>query len=275
MDGSGEATVVYGVSAPFQLLGDQVVSIQGGSLMIGSLDGKNERKIADDVSDFIATPDLILYQIGTDLYRCDLYGRDSGSIKDDTYRFFVRDGRIYSMDIDGRISCLEEDGTWGEILRIHVDSYPFSFKVQGDRIVYEDANTMFYVDLDTGETKKVQLVDGPYSNHRIRYVCDEEDTFISFRGTKTDGSVVTDIDHGSNGLWVIDAKTGTLRKLSDDVFQELYCFGGGQLFGVMDQSLYQIDTRTGERTQVAGPDLQHEIGQVLYPGSSCGTGDVE
>ncbi|MBQ7344629.1 MAG: hypothetical protein IJW45_01020 [Oscillospiraceae bacterium] len=268
VDGSGEETVVYGVSAPFQLLGDQVVYIEGGSLKIGSLDGKSEWKVADDVSDFIATPELILYQIGMDLYQCDPYGHDSRSIKDDTYHFFVTDSRVYSMDIDGHISCLGEDGTWTEVLWIRVDGYPFSFEIQGDRIVYMDSNEMCFVDLDSGEMKKIPLVDETYSNHRICYVCDEEDTFISFQGTKTDGSIVTDIDHGSNGLWVIDPETWTLRKLSDDVFQELYLFGGDQLFGVIDRSLYQIDTRTGERTQVAGLDLQHEIGQALYPGIS-------
>ena len=264
VDDSGARSVVHGVTAPFQLWDDQVVFIKDGSLRVKTLDGKTERQIADDVSSFIAMPEFIVYQTGAKLHRYDPYGDHSEFLKDDTYLFFVWDGQICSMEEDGSICCLGADGMWTEVLQLHPNAYPFSVQVQGDRVVYEDHNVICYVDMQTGATKEVRLIDESYSNHRIQFACDEANTFVSFQGTNTNGSVITDIDHESNGLWVIDAETLMLRKLSDDVFQELYLFNGTRLFGVKDRVLYEIDTRTGASAKVAGFDLQHEIGSFLY-----------
>lgn len=257
VDSEGDASVLSGVTAPFQLLDDRVVFLRNGRLM-QRLNGETfDRELATDVSSFIALPDWVIYRSemtlsGTTLYAYDLRFEQSHTIAEDMEHFYIYEDRLFALDLDKVLMRMEEDGTWSEVQQIKAPGGVYNLMPQGDRIVFVSGNELQYVDLTTGRTKWVSFrEDQHYDSDRLHFICDDEMLYASFHATKSNGAIITDVDHPSNGVWAVDAQTNTPKKLCDETFQRLYLFDGDRLFGERDDVLYEIDVDTGDVTRVS------------------------
>lgn len=248
---NGEVSNISGVSAPFQLLKDRIVFIKNRTLQSHMINSQDNQMLAENVSSFIALPDIVLYQSDGHLYRYDWDGGKSLLLYENVQQFYIHQDQVYVIDSSFRLVRQNTDGTWTELVTLSVNALPVRFLQQGDFVVYNEINRLVFVDITTGATEVVQLVDGGYANNRMNFICDDARLFVSFQATTTDGSLVTDIDHVNNGLWSINPQTKEKTKLCEDVFEQLYLFEGNHLFGVRNNDLFQIDINTGAVTKVS------------------------
>ncbi len=249
-DGKGEQTVLTGVRSPFQLTGSGVAYIKNGDLILKDTDSKKTVTAAEDVKRFLVFGDRIIYSALTDAdnYRYGLYVYDmSRNAKKKIYEnvewFYINGGRLFA--VNGEYTLFElsfDSGDAKEIIRLPVKSLPVFFMPIGEKLMYS-LDGIYIFDTDTGREKKIAFSDGTYVNDKIRFICDDSRVFVSFCATKTDGSVVMDIDDDANGLWSIDPVTLEKVKICSDVFDRLYLFGD-TLFGAKENGLYRIDVQT-------------------------------
>lgn len=249
---SGEVSELAGVSAPFQLLEDRVLSIERGVLMQRMLDSDQAKSIADNVSSFIALEDAVLYLSDDTLMRYDWQNGNVKSLGENIYCFFIRQEQVYAVDADGQISSLEADGTWSKLCKLEIPGYPFRVMPLENCVVYEHQSQVYFVDLANGDAETVALSDHRYATNIVPFICDDTRLFVSFQATSADGSIVTEEEHPDNGVWFIDPQTREKKKLCDDAFDQLYLFEGNRLFAVRNNELFQIDIDTGLVTQISG-----------------------
>lgn len=251
LDGSGETSVLSGISAPFQLLEDRVVYEKNGDLMCRMRSTGEDELLASHVGSFLAVEDGVLYLSGTTLHKCYWSGQHA-TLGQGLLRFYYHHDTLYALNGDQILLRLESDGTWREQYTPDWRSWPIDLKFHGDHGVYTEQNQLCFFDLTTGDTETVRFTDRKHVNDRFIYICDDERLFVSFYATETDGSIVNKVEHPDNGVWRVDVATGEVERLCDKVFDRLYLFEGNRLFGVMDNDLFQIDVYTGQVTRVSG-----------------------
>ena len=225
--------------------------IKNGNLNQRIYSNTQDIRIAVNVSSFIAFKNGVLFLTEDTLFQYDWCTASSNAIGENVYSFFIHHNYIYVVDYDGNLMRLETDGTWVKLYTFQVPSYPFYVMPQGGTVIYRAYNELRFVDLATGKTEAVRLANDNYANNRVNFICDDSRLFVSFQATTTNGSIVTDVQNTSNGVWFIDPKTKEMEKLCDDVFEQLYLFDANQLFGVKNDHLFQINIETGLVTKVS------------------------
>lgn len=244
---SGDCAVYSQIAKPFQLLDDRIVFIDNCNLLQRKFSSNRNQRIAENVSRFIALEEAVYFLSGSTLfeYRLD---HNTRRLKDNVCFFYVHREQIYVVEDSGQLICLGNNGLWQTLCVIPIQSYPFWAMPQGDFLIFLQANELHFVNIYTGITEVVPLVQSNYANNRIHFICDDDQLFVSFQATETNGSLVTDIEHEHNGVWIIDSHTKQLRRICADVFDQLYLFDNNHLFGVKNNQVYQIDTETGNLT---------------------------
>lgn len=248
---SDTPSVLSGITAPFQLLKDRVVFIKNGNLLVRMLSGKQDKCISEKTTSFIAREDAVLYLSEGMLLQYNWFDQNTSVLGENVYQFFIHQDQLYVVNLDEQLLRLEQNGTWCKLYAFQMTSYPFCVMPQGNSVVYLKNNELQYVDILTGISETVCLTDGNYANNRINFICDDNSLFVSFQATETDGSIVKDVDHANNGVWSVDHQTKEKEKVCNETFSQLYLFEGNQLFGVKDDKLYQIDTESGNVTQIS------------------------
>ena len=245
LNNDGEYTVHSGVTKPFQLLTDCVVFIKNNDLFKYQFSDQTEQRIAQKVSTFLATEDAVFYRIGSTLFRYHWTDANATELKDYVDQFYIHQDQLYIIDHNGCLMRLKDDGTWQELCLVQIEAYPFRVMPQGDFIITQDCNELVFTNIYTGARETIRLSQGDYANNQISFICNDQQLFVSFQATQTDGSIVRDIAHTDNGVWRFNSQTRRLEKLCDSTFDELYLFSDNELFGIKDGQLFQIDTKTG------------------------------
>lgn len=246
LNSNGEYTVHSGITNPFQILDDCVVYKQGDKLLQRSLSNQQEQCIAREVSDFVATENAVFYLAGSTLFQHSWMDRNTAKLKDNIVQFYIHNDQLHVIDQNGYLMRLEVDGTWQDLCMLQITEYPFCVMPQGNFVISLRCNELVYTDIYTGATETICLSKGHYGNNRICFICDDQQLFVSFQATQTDGSIVRDIPHTDNGIWCVNFQTKQIDKLCNDTFDQLYLFAEKQLFGVKDNQLFQIDTEIGD-----------------------------
>lgn len=248
----GNSTKFSGISAPFQLLDHQIVYIKQDSLVVRDTNSKNERTLAGNVSAFLATPESIFFLCEEKLYRYDLETEQSYSLLENIARFYIHQQRLYVITNNMELMELDDNGTWNRLVSLPEEGSPLTAAPLGSCVVFRQGNELVTIDTSSGKSDSLRMADGEYRNHRMHFICDDHSLFVSFQATSTDGSIVKNIDHNSNGLWKINPQTKEKTKLCEVYFEDLYLFDGNQLFGIKNNDLFQINTDTGMVTKIAG-----------------------
>lgn len=249
--GNGDSSVLSGITAPFQLLENRIVYVKNGNLLLRNLNSRQSSRIAKNVSSFLATEEYILYLAENVLFQYDWNTDKAVTLGENVYQFLLHQDAIYAVDFEGNLMRLEAEGTWSTLYTMQDVNFPFCVMSHGNALVYVRNNEVRYIDLSTGKVDAVCLTEGTYANNRINFICDDKQLFVSFQATKTDGSIVKNIDYADNGLWRIDSETKEKVKLTTEVFDQLYLFDGRLLFGQTGNTLYQIHIDSGEVTQIS------------------------
>lgn len=249
LDDGGNTTMLTDISAPFQLAGDRIVYEKDDQLRYRIRSNGEDDLIAGDVYHFLVVEDGVLYLSGSTLYR--YYWDDrNDTLAYGIYEFYYYNGRVYAVTKNDRLVEPVSPGNWREIYDFYNDQLPQRLQFQGDHAIYEFQNELHYISLTDGSTKTIPIAEGSDVSSKVGFICDEEQMYLSFQAIRYNGSIVNDIEDAHNGLWRVDSETGHQEKLSDQYFHQLYLFEGDQLFGVIDQDLYQIDTHTGRSTKI-------------------------
>ena len=103
---------------------------------------------------------------------------------------------------------------------------------------------LVFISMETGKTERLSIVENAGANDRAYLICDETQIFFSYHATRTNGSIVTDIESENNGVWQINAETKEVRKISDTYFHSLYLCDG-ILWGVSDGEISRIAVPSG------------------------------
>lgn len=247
---SGEVEALSGVTTPCQIWENHIFFLRKDALLQKPLKGGNERNIADSVSSFIVAEGSVYY-----LCRGELFSRDltTGSVQllaDKIYLFYFHNNQVFVMDETGVVSCLEPDDHWRTVCTIRFGHYPFLMMPQREYVIDSLGYGLRYTNTSDGSTTIVPLINNEYVNHRISFISDEDRTFVSFHATETEGSMVSEVDHPSNGVWVIEPETKIPKKICGETFDGLYLFGEEGLFGTRNDVLYQINPYTGQVTRM-------------------------
>lgn len=251
VDDTGEHDHFSGISEPFQLLNDRIVFLKGNELFWYSPEHDKKHCISWDVSQFIATEEGVFYTTQGELYRYSWTQASSEQLQQNIELFYLHHDRLYAIDADMHLMVLDDQDRWEYLCTITTPlEIPMQFMPQGDFLITKYCNELVYTNIYTGATESIAFTQDSYANNKINYICDDQHLYVSFQATKTNGSLVRDIDHADNGVWYIDAQRNTPQKLCEEVFQELYLFEGNQLFGVIGNQIYQIDTVTGEVQEI-------------------------
>ena len=251
LDKSGESSVLNGVNAPFQLLENRVVFKKNGSLWQRAFSTMQDKLIAKDVFCFIAMEHTLFYVAENTLFQYKWNDGKITSLGENAYSVFLHQDQIHMLDMDGQLMRLEPDGTWNKLCSIPVTSLPYCVMSYGEYVIYKQENNLIMVDPNTSEAEIVRITDHPNATDHVSYICDDSRLFVSFQATKSDGSIVRNVDYEDNGVWNIDYETKEKRKICDEAFYQLYLFEGNQLFGVKDNHLYRIDIDTGRVTEIS------------------------
>ena len=244
VDGSGNDSRTRIGADRFQCIGEKTVRLNNGILV-----ANGGERIASEVDSFVAFDCGMLYLKQTDsddsvLYWYDTTDKSHTEVMQDVLAYCVDEGRIVILQNDGWLSVCSEDSV-ERTVRIEVPYLPFRFMLFQDCAVYPEKNDIFLVNILTGEKKTVAFTERIYANDRLVYICDDEQIFVSFGATNTNGSIVSSVDDPANGLWKIDPVTFAAEKVSERFFDELYLFGG-ELFGISGDNVYQISASSKE-----------------------------
>ena len=235
---------VSGVVEPFQLVNNGVLFLKRGTLIQASLENKQKNTIAENVSRFVAVETSCYYLSEGVVYQYNYKKQTAEAWKENTSFIYVYKDLLYVIDQNG---CLMryEGGVWKVLCQLKISSYSFYLMPQNDEVVFVEGNALQYVNVYTGKKETISLLEGAYSNNRICYICDDSKLYVSVQATKTDGSIVKNVDDENNGTWRVDYGTKELHRLCDDTFEQLYLFEGNQLFGEKNGHIYKIDTESG------------------------------
>lgn len=251
LNSNGEYTVFSGITSSFQILNDRIVYKKGDKLLQRSLSDQQEQCIAQEVSEFVATENAAFYLVGSTIFQYRWMDRNTARLKDNIMQFYIHNDRLHAIEQNGSLIRLEDDGTWQNLCMLQITEYPFYVMPQGDFVISRFRNELVYTNIYTGRAETICLSEGDYANHRICFICDDQQLFVSFQATRTDGSIVRDISNADNGVWCVNFQRKQRKKLCDDTFDQLYLFANKQLFGVKDNQLFQIDTETGDVEKIS------------------------
>ena len=249
MTANDQLTTVSGVAEPFQILNDSVIFLKRGKLIQLDLENKGENTIAENVSRFVALETYCYYISEGVVYKYHYKRQTVEALKENADFLYVHKGLLYVVGQNGQLMCYEEE-VWHVLCQLQISHYPFYVMPQNDEIVFIEGTGLQYVNIYTGQKETISLLNGEYRNNRICFICDDSELYVSIQATKTDGSIVANIDDENNGTWHIDYSTKQLSRLCDDIFEELYLFEGEQLFGIKNGHIYKIDTETGSIKKV-------------------------
>ena len=254
--GNNEQLELDGVCAPFQLADGGVVYRKDHTLMYVDIDTKKHNHIADGVDRFMVYNDLIIYSTVSDEskdYRNELRKYDmslktdmliyEGVADESVAEFYIHGESLFAVDENAVLIKISLDRDQSkEIIRLPIKAKPLFFMPLGDKLLYKFAGSMFIFDPESGDEKQVMIGNGTYVNDRISFICNDSNIYVSFQATKTNGSIVQNIDDENNGLWSINPTTLQKNKICSEVFDRLYLFGDNLLFGTINDNLYSIDT---------------------------------
>jgi len=263
VDNDGNYSYFDKIDAPFQINSKQIIFVKNNKLQTKDIVKNETVKIANNVDKFIAYQNYIIYSsvsIFDDndgkwknkLYVYDLSSKESKVIYENITQFYIHKKKLFAINDDKWLVEISlSDYNTKNIIDFEIDQYPFYVMPQGNNILYRSSNELKFLNLTDKSIKTVSIVESQYANNRISYICDDNNVFLSFQATKTNGSIVTDIKDENNGVWAINTLTFEKSKLCSDVFDRLYLFDGEWLFGTKNNSLYRIDIKTKQVTKVS------------------------
>ena len=248
------ASVIHLADAPMQLTGQYIYYCQFGKLKQKSATTQELITIASRVKMFIAL-DHTVYFLSGDSYGCQLsmYNistKDINTLCENINTIYYHNGHIYAIDVDGHLLRFNEDNTYVEAYSINIPQIPFVVQFSGDYLLYESFNRFYVINLITSETKCISLVDSVHANDQISYICDDENLYVSYQATDTNGSFVKKVVDDANGLWHINLHTQDKEKLCDKTFVNLFLFDADLLIGYDGAQWYRIDTKNGQTTKL-------------------------
>lgn len=247
-------SVMYGIDSPFQLTDEYIYYCQFRKLKQKSLATQEVVTIASKVEAFIALDDAVYYlsgdTFGHQLSKYDLCTKSNKSLCDNIDTIYYHNDHVYALDVDGHLLQFNESGTSTEVYTFDIPHRPFYIQFQGDCVLYENSNRFYFVNLTTKEVQIVALVDSMHANDRITYICDDNDLFVSYQATATNGSFVKDVPDDANGVWRVDPQTLEKEKLCDETFESLFLFSNDLLIGARDRQWYCISTENGQITRL-------------------------
>lgn len=245
---------------PLQIRDNQLFWIKNNQLKMQVIGAKKVSNIADNIERFIVRQNDVIYLTQSELVhenrRNKLYCYDFSSEKsillyEDIQHFYVHHEKLFVIDNKNVLIEVQTNGkTFKKVFTFPVDYTLVNVMPQGDNLVFIDINNVIIFDVKNGCKQTVSLSNSGYVNNDFSLICDDENIFVSFQATETNGSLVKNIDDEHNGLWFIDPKTLQKKKISDYVFDQLYLFQNTQLFGIQGNNLFQIDVASGQVTPV-------------------------
>ena len=248
---NNDTTVLRGITAPFQILDNRIIHIKNGTLISTTINNQRNEQIGKNVSSFLANKNRVLFLSNNHLVQYELDSKNTCTLKENVYQFFLHHDMLYTIDMEGRLSQLTTDGIWYEKFTIPDMNYPFYAMPCENALIYLWQNELRVVDLSDGTIEKISLSDNSYANNRIVYICDDRNLFVSFQATETDGSIVKDVNHSDNGTWRINLQTMEKERVLYETFQQLYLFDGSLLMALKDNQLYQICIENGNVIRIS------------------------
>ena len=239
------------VNSPFQIGNDQLFFLDNHKLKCKKLNTNKTITIADNVEKFIVRTNDILFltmsefdgeEWGNKLYLYNLATTKRKILYENVRQFYNHHEKVFVVNTTGMLIQVPIDGaSANSVCSLPIEHYTNIVMPQENNLVFTHINKLILFDIDTKKSQKVQLSDGDYANNKIIYICDDKNIFVSFQATKTNGSIVTDIDTTENGLWSIDPNSLKKEKISSYSFEKLYLFENTLLFGTQGNTLFQID----------------------------------
>ena len=244
------------IASPFQICGNEIVYAKHGKLFVKDvLSGKTD-KISSDADVFKLFDDHVIYSTESvfndfsgewenELIFYSLADKSSKTLYENITQFYIAQDKLFVVDNYDKLFQIDiNSSSVKEICKFNITQYPYCVMPQGNNVIYSEANDIVFLDIYSGEKNSVSISDSGYVNNFMYYICDEDDVYVSFGATETNGSLVNRIDDPSNGLWHIDANSFKKKKISSTVYDDLYIFDG-KLFAVKENTLYQINTADG------------------------------
>lgn len=250
VNSDGKVQKIHGAGEQIQLFDGGTVFLNQNTLTINK---ERKSRIAKNVDSFMAIGTGILYSQLSDSYEKTLYWYDaetetSKAVAQNVAAYCADEQKLLVLDNSGWVTLYSE-ATAEKKLQLEIQSYPIVMMLQNDCLLYRLSNRLCLWNPDTGTAKEILLSEGEYVNDRMSFICDKDRIVCSFQATRTDGSIVTDIDSPNNGVWSIDPLTLKKQKLCNETFEELYLFDD-MLVGKNEKGIYQISLADGELTKI-------------------------
>lgn len=240
-DGEGNNLVIRGKTESFQLLDNKFVFLKKGDLFYCLYSNEKKQLIAKDISKFVATEKRVYYISNNTLFEFNFDNQKSNKLKSKIDFIYYHKDKLFVIAQNGQLFSFNSEGKWQTLCKLEIDFLPMNFMPQNDFIISEVGNEFKYTNIYTGVTETISIVKDNYENNKICYICDDNLLYVSFQSTKTNGSFVKDVDSEMNGLWCYDYQNKKTKKISNDVFEQLYLFEDNNLFGVKNNKLYRVE----------------------------------
>lgn len=241
---NGDTNKLFYRGDSFQLYKNGIVYLEGNKLKLLE-DGKKGVTIASDVYKFTVKNDSVLYCSDSTLYSYDIATKTFAIIAEDVIAFQTNDESLIVLSrvpneghFDSIFNVYNNNGDVIKSLSFKLTYEPFNFMITNDNIVYEDNNSIFFLNINTGEIKNVSLSERTIQDY-VRYIVNDEVLFVSFQARKYDGSLSFYEGSEDNGVWRIDLKTLDKVKITDQSFDELFLFGD-LLVATKSNKIYSI-----------------------------------
>lgn len=259
VDSSGKQISLKGITSPFQLSETFVAYIDNGTLKVCNITTKDKETICNNVKKFVLKGNNLYYITNNnhesgELYQHELSSNKTITIYKDVRDFYINKDKLYLIDSDDKLieALFNDIYSTRFITQLSFESFPYVIMTTSNRFILNDAHKGFcFLNLETLESEYLSVVDNAKSNDFAYYVCNDSVLYYSYHKSETDGSIVKKVDSENNGLWAIDITTLNKKKLSSEIYDELYLFDN-ILFGVNGKKVFQIDINSGESNLVFG-----------------------
>lgn len=256
VDKHNNTQIIKGVYAPFQLCKDKVFFLKNYSLLVKEIATEKTYTITKNVSNFIVCKDnIILLTKDYKLYCYNIISKKKHLLYTNINQFIIIDDNIFAIDYeDYLIKISLVDFLNKKIVQLPIEAHPFKIMSHGNNLIFTATNyKLGRLNTDNYSIDYFNIMDDKYINNRIQYICDENNLYYCLQHTKTNGSLVLNVDGRDNGVWQINLGTFEKTRISYEVFDELYLFENNKLFGRKDNIICELTERQGQRQRDGSP----------------------
>lgn len=163
IDSNGNTNKMFYHGDSFQLYKDGIIYLEENKLKLLETK-KKETIISSNVHCFVVKNDSVLYCSDSTLYNYDITKKISTIIAEDIITFRINDDSLIVLSrtpnqgqFDSTINVYNNEYVVVKSLKFILPYAPFDFMITNDNIVYEDNNSIFFLNLNTGKIKNVSL----------------------------------------------------------------------------------------------------------------------